>query len=232
MDDDVAGLLGALGVGQPVLVVAVDVVVVSGGAGGGEERPYEVHGRGGEGAAAEAEEEAGDDDEDVLGAVLGGRGGDLRLDGGERHGAADLVRAEAADAEDGDDCGGERRRVGWVRVRPEDGGEGDEERLRVAARARVGDEGSRQDGGDQEEELAGGGHGGDYASDWCTQLPSHLSKQASIYSSPRIYRRTHTNKHNDTSSLETHTQAWFFKHTYLHTYTTRRHVQTSVDKIK
>lgn len=166
MDDDVAGLLGALGVGQPVLVVAVDVVVVSGGAGGGEERPYEVHGRGGEGAAAEAEEEAGDDDEDVLGAVLGGRGGDLRLDGGERHGAADLVRAEAADAEDGDDCGGERRRVGGVRVRPEDGGEGDEERLRVAARARVGDEGSRQDGGDQEEELAGGGHGGDYASDF------------------------------------------------------------------
>jgi hypothetical protein len=48
------------------------------------------------------------------------------------------VRAEAADAEDGDDGGGEGRRVGGVRVGPGDGGEGDEERLRVAARARVG----------------------------------------------------------------------------------------------
>jgi hypothetical protein len=47
-DDDVAGLLGALGVRQLVLV----------------------------------EEEVGDDDEDVLGAVLDGRGGDLRLGGG------------------------------------------------------------------------------------------------------------------------------------------------------
>ena len=112
VDDDVAGLLGALGVGQLVLVVAVDVVVVAGGAGRGEERPDEVHGRGGEGAAAEAEEKAGDDDEDVLGAVLDGRDGDFRLGGGEGHGAADLVRAEA---EDGDDGGGERRGVGTCR---------------------------------------------------------------------------------------------------------------------
>ena len=35
----------------------------------------------------------------------------------------------------------------------------------MAARARVGDEGRRQDGGGQEEELAHGGHGGDDASD-------------------------------------------------------------------
>ena len=62
---------------------------------GGEERPDEVHGRGGEGSATEAEEEAGDDNEDVLGALLDGRGGDLRLGGGEGHGAADLVRAES-----------------------------------------------------------------------------------------------------------------------------------------
>lgn len=169
VDDDVAGLLGALRVGELVLVVAVDVVV-AGRAGGGDERPHEVHGRGGEGAAAESEEETGDDDEDVLGALLHGRGGDFRLGGGgEGLGAADLVRAEAADAEDGDDGGGEGRGVGGVRVGPGDGGEGDEERLRVAARARVGaggggDEGHRGDGGD-EEELAVGGHGGDDAAE-------------------------------------------------------------------
>ena len=75
------------------------------------------------------------------------------------------MRAEAADAEDGDDGGGERRGVAGVRVGPGDGGEGNEERLRVAARARVCDEGRRQDGGGQEEELARGGHGGDDASE-------------------------------------------------------------------
>lgn len=88
MDDDVSGLLGALGVGQLVVVVFAVDLVVGGSAGGGEEGPDEVHGRGGEGAAAEAEEEAGDDDEDVLGALLDGRGG--VGGGGEGIGAGDL----------------------------------------------------------------------------------------------------------------------------------------------
>jgi hypothetical protein len=163
VDDDVADLLGALGVGQKLflLLVAVDIVV-AGGAGGGEEGPDEVHGGGGEGAAAETEEEAGDDDEDVFGAVLRGRGG-LPLVGGEGLGAADLevlVRAEAADAEDGDEGGCDGGGIGGVRVGLGDGGEGDKERLRVAAGARVGgrDEGQRRDG--QEEEEAGGVRGG------------------------------------------------------------------------
>ena len=69
------------------------LVLVVGGAGGGEEQPDEVHGRDGEGSISEAEEEVGDDDEDILGMILAGRGGDLRLGGEEGHGMADLVRA-------------------------------------------------------------------------------------------------------------------------------------------
>ena len=71
MDDDVSGLLGALGVGQLVVVVFAVDLVVGRSAGGGEEGPDEVHGRGGEGAAAEAEEEAGDDDDAAAAARYG-----------------------------------------------------------------------------------------------------------------------------------------------------------------
>ena len=44
----------------------------------------------------------------------------LWLGGGEGHWATDLVRPDAADAEDGDDDGGEWREVGGVRVEPGD----------------------------------------------------------------------------------------------------------------
>lgn len=139
-DDDVADLLGALGVGRLLVLVAVELVVGGGRGGGvaGEDGPHEVHGGGGERAAADAEEDPDDDHEDVLGALLeavrgmGRRAGVLR-----ELGAADLdvggdgvevvevgvgvavavdvgeVGAEAADAEDGDDRG---RRQGGAAV--------------------------------------------------------------------------------------------------------------------
>lgn len=75
LDDDVADLLGTLGVGRLVLVV-IELVVRGGRGGGGDHRPDEVDGRGGERTAGDADEEPDDDHEDVPGALLGpgGRG--------------------------------------------------------------------------------------------------------------------------------------------------------------
>lgn len=178
-DDDVADLLGALGVGRLLVLVAVELVVGGGRGGGvaGEDGPHEVHGGGGERAAADAEEDPDDDHEDVLGALLeavrgmGRRAGVLR-----ELGAADLdvggdgvevvevgvgvavavdvgeVGAEAADAEDGDDRGrrqGGAAVVAHLAVADDGVGVGREGDEESVARA------SRRGGGGGEE-----GHGG------------------------------------------------------------------------
>ena len=178
LDDDVADLLRALGVGRLVLFV-VELFVRGGRGAAGDQGPDEVHGGGGERAAGDAEEEPDDDHEDVPGALLGPGG--RRVGGVGELGAADLdvggdgvevvvgavavveMRAEAADAEHGDDrgdvgdaavvVGGAVAAAGagvWV------GREGDEE---GAAGARVGGEEGRGGDGEQQEDT-GGGHGG------------------------------------------------------------------------